>query len=113
MTLNQLETLTEDEVSMALFIVNHVFPLESPKMELSPRHLTWFKHDALIKKLIAAFPRIKPEGHAIYVSLMAKLGVQGEVRYEQPPAPPAVQTTASVEQPVAPLTSSNPTTGSV
>ena len=75
MTLNQLETLTEDELALVLYVVNVIAPLDVPKMTFEPRHLTWFKHDALIKKLLDSFNRLKPEGHATYVSLMQKLGV--------------------------------------
>jgi hypothetical protein len=75
MTLNQLNSLTDEELGMALVVVNHISPIESPKMTFEPRHLTWFKHDMLIKKLLDSFNRLKPEGHATYVSLMQKLGV--------------------------------------
>lgn len=80
MTLNQLKTLTEDEMALALYIVNVIEPLDIPKIELEPRHLTWFRHDALVHKLVRAFPRLLPEGHPIFVSLMEKLGVKGEIK---------------------------------
>ena len=85
MTLNQLETLTEDELCLCLFIVNVTFPIESPKMELTSRQLTWLKHDALVKKLLDAFPRLKSDAHPIYTSLMQKLGVCVQIKqHEQP-----------------------------
>ena len=58
MTLNQLETLTEDELALALYVVNVIAPLEVPKMTFEPRHLTWFKHDMLIKKLLDSFNKL-------------------------------------------------------
>ncbi|HOS15542.1 MAG TPA: hypothetical protein PKX15_00735 [Bacteroidales bacterium] len=78
MTLNQLYSLTDEELGMALYIVNHLED-SSNKIQYNPHNLTWFKHDALIKKFLRAFEQIKPEGHTIYVSLMKKLGVHIEI----------------------------------
>ena len=85
MTLNQLDSLDEQELALALVIVNVVAPPASPIMTFEPRHLTWFKHDMLIKKFLDVFPKLKPEGHATYVSLMHKLGVC--VQIQPPPGP--------------------------
>jgi len=120
MTLNQLHSLTEEELDMLFYIVNVLFPPTSPQIcMLVPRQLTWFKHDALIKKIVEAFPKVLPEGHATYTSLLEKLGVKIEIKY-QPPPPPVVETpvTSSVETPVSasvemPLTSSTEPTGSI
>ena len=100
MTLNQLHSLDEQELAIAVFIVNVIAPPGLPKMTFEPRHLTWFKHDLLIKKFIDAFPSIKPEGHATYISLMQKLGVCIQINQTPPPnenkddtqTPPPVQT---------------------
>ena len=84
---------------LPLFLcTNTISPTTNPKMEFEPKHLVWFRHDMLAKKLVDAFPSLKPEGHAIYSSLLKKLGIQHEIKYEQP------------QQPV---TSSNQTTGSI
>jgi hypothetical protein len=93
MTLNQLETLTEDELALALYIVNVIEPLDIPKMQFEPRQLTWFRHEALVEKLVRAFPKLLPEGHPIFVSLMEKLGVKGEIRK---PEPPQTEATSSI-----------------
>ena len=106
MTLNQLGTLTEDELAIALYIVNVIAPPTSPQIEFGPRHLTWFKHDALVRKLVDAFPQLLPEGHTTYCSMMEKLGVKGEIKHQIVPLP----VTSSVEQPI---TSSNEPSGSV
>ena len=82
MTLNQLETLTEDELALALYIVNVVASPAVPIMTFEPKHLTWFKHDMLIKKFLEVFPRLKPEGHATYTSLMQKLGVCIQIKQQ-------------------------------
>ena len=83
MKLYQLETLTEDEVAMALYIVNFIDPPCCPKIEFSVRDLTWFKHDMLVQKLVNAFPKLLPDAHPIFLSLMEKLGVKGEIKNEQ------------------------------
>jgi len=79
MTLNQLELLSEDELSMLLYVVNRVDPPCVPKMEFEPRHLTWFKHDQLVQKMLNIFPQLLPEAHPVYVSMMEKLGVKIEI----------------------------------
>ena len=89
MTLNQLESLTEDELAMVLYIVNVIVPPEAPKMEFEPRHLTWFKHDMLMKKILEVFPKLKPEGHDTYKSLLEKLGMKIEIKPIAPPEQPA------------------------
>lgn len=90
MTLEQLNSLTEDELGMALFVVNVVDPLKLPKMNLAPRHLTWFRHEFLVKKLVDSYNTVLPEGRATYISLLNKLGYN-EIKLEEPKA----ETTAS------------------
>ncbi len=85
MTLNQLESLTEDEVAFCLYVVNTLFPPDSPKMEFQTRHLTWFRKGVLEQKIQQAFPHVKREGHPVFSSLLNKLGVPHEIRYETRP----------------------------
>jgi len=117
MTLNQLETLTEDELGLALYVVNVLAPPGSPKTEFGPKNLTWFRRGVLEKKLLDIFPKLKPEGHATYSSLLTKLGIQHEIKYEQPPAPVVVPEISSVVPPLSPdpvaSTIDAPKTGSV
>jgi hypothetical protein len=84
MTISQLESLSEEELELALYIVNVVAPQGFP-IEMSPRGLTWFRKGTLEKKFLEIFPKLKPEGHAIYSSLLTKLGVQHEIKYEVKP----------------------------
>jgi hypothetical protein len=86
MTLSQLDSLTDEELGICLVVVNVLLPVKPP-MEINERGLTWFKHDALMKKLLDAFPRLKPEGHATYISLMEKLGMKVEIKPVAPPPP--------------------------
>ena len=65
--------------------------MECPKIELTARRLTWLRHDMLIKKLLDAFPRLKPEAHPIYSSMMQKLGVKIEIKQQ-----PITQPTGSI-----------------
>jgi hypothetical protein len=95
MTLVQLEDLNEDELAMALYIVNVVAPPAVPKMTFEPRHLTWFRHQELINKFLGIFNQLKPEGHATYVSLMQKLGVCVQIK---PNEQPRTENTGSHQQ---------------
>jgi hypothetical protein len=118
MTLDQLYELTPDELALVLVIVNDIAPPASPKMTFEPRHLTWFRHDQLIKKLVDVFPKLKPEGHATYVSLMQKLGVciQIQSSAKLPEIKPEAEITKSIECPASQSFSSNgssQSTGSV
>lgn len=98
MTLNQLNSLDEQELSMLLYICNVLAPLDIPKIQFEPRQLTWIRHDMLINKLLNSFKSVNLEGHATYISLMQKLGVKIEIKHEEVPLP---------------ATASAPTTGSV
>ena len=87
MTLHQFNSLDETELCMVLYIVNVLFPV-SLVGEIPPRGLTWFRKGVLEEKIKAAFPQVKNEAHPIFSSLLTKLGVQHEIKYEQPPQPP-------------------------
>lgn len=102
MTIEQLESLNEEELGMALYIVNVIAPVRPP-MEISTRGLLWFKRDSLIKKFLDVFPKLKPEGHAIYTSLMLKLGVAVEINKVEAPPPPVVESLPSTETPPPPV----------
>ena len=91
MTLNQLAELTDDELCACLYVINVLSPLKIPGCEFSPENLTWIRHDMLIKKLLDNFPKVKQEHHPIYSSLLTKLGVKHEIKYNAP-------TTGSNEQ---------------
>lgn len=110
MTLNQLETLSEDELAFALYVVNVIDPPCVPKIEFQPRHLTWFQADDLNKKLVNAFPKVLPEGHAVFTSLMQKLGVKIEINKIEPPCPPTQNETSSSAEPSTNTNSGSATT---
>lgn len=83
MTLDQLEALTEDELILALYVVRDVVP---PIVE--PQHLTWLRKGALERRIGEVFNQLKKEAHPTFSSLLHKLDVEHEIRYEQPPAQP-------------------------
>ena len=82
MTLDQLNSLDEQELCMALYIVNHISPVQN--IEIPYRGLTWFRKGELEEKIMDSFPRLKKEGHSVFSSLLLKLGVPHEIKYEQP-----------------------------
>lgn len=105
MTLNELETLTEDELAICLHVVNVLFPTDVPKMQYTPRQLTWFRHEMLMQKFVDAIPHLLPEGHAPFMSLMHKLGeVEPEEEFKQLLCPP-IQTETTGSQPSSTTTS--------
>lgn len=97
-----IETLTDDELSLLLFIINVKNRIGIPDMVFEPRHLKWFRHGMLAKRVLDVFHDVKPEGHDIYSSLLTKMGVQHEIRKEEVPMP----TSASVESQQTQLTGS-------
>lgn len=107
MTFNQIQTLTEDEVCLALYIVNVIANPGVPKMEFEPRHLTWFRKGMLEQKILSAFPSLLPEGHVTYTSLLSKLGIQVNIKYE------VEKSGISAPEPNPPVTGSYETSGSI
>jgi hypothetical protein len=73
MRISQLQSLTQEELQLLLYVVNIVEPLTSPKIEIGLKQLTWFKHDELIKKLTNQESKLTPEGQVVFKGLMTKL----------------------------------------
>lgn len=99
MNQHQLENLSEDERGVLFYIVNVISPVTCPTLEFDMNSIKWFKQDMLTKKLLEAFPKLTPEAHPIYSSLLTKLEIPHEIKYQAPPPPPP---------PEAPLSSSAP-----
>lgn len=113
MTRYQLEDLTEDELAIVLYVVNVIAPPVAPKMTWEVNHLLWFRHDQLVKKLIDVFPKLKPEGHATYVSLMQKLGICVQIQQPSSTNENKSETSSSVAPTTPTESASEETTGSV
>ena len=95
MRIEQLQSLTEDELAMVLYIVNVLKPME-PKMEITPRLLTVMNHAFLVKKLVDSFNLVKPEAYPIYSSLLTKLGIDHKIEVKAPEAPPTASVSSEV-----------------
>ena len=85
MTLEQLSSLTEQELDMCLYVVNVLAPVPGVP-DIPPHGLTWFKKGVLEQKIGGSFQQVKREHHSIFSSLLNKLGVQHEIKYETPPS---------------------------
>ena len=85
MTQIQLDNLDESELEMLFYIVNVISPTTCPNIEFDLRTIKWYRHDMLIQNIANCFPKLKHEGHAVFSSLLSKLGSPIEIRYEQPP----------------------------
>ena len=74
MTLHQLGSLNEDELAMALYIVNCLEP-KILTYELGRRLLCSIKHHKLCERVVKSEPFINELGMPILVSLKSKLGI--------------------------------------
>ena len=72
MRIGQLNSLTELELALCLYVVNVLAPT-SPPMEISPKMLLFFKHDALLFKLAQQESKLTDDGKKVFHSLMTKL----------------------------------------
>jgi hypothetical protein len=82
-----IDTLTEEELALLLVIVNERRPSTVPPIQFDRTTVNWFKHEALCEKVGSVFNELKQEGHPLFSSLLTKMGVQHEIKYEQPPVP--------------------------
>lgn len=74
MRLSQLQLLDESELSLLLYIVNVLDPIQSPRVNMDiPQHLLWVRHDALLWKINQYQSKLTDEGKEIFNSLMIKL----------------------------------------
>lgn len=72
MRISQLDSLTEMELCLLLYVVNILSPV-GPELEITPRLLLSVKHDALLWKLSQIQPQLNEEGTKVFTSLMTKL----------------------------------------
>jgi len=73
-TLHQLGSLNEDELAMALYIVNCLEP-KILTYELGRRLLCSIKHHKLCERVVKSEPFINELGMPILVNLKSKLGI--------------------------------------
>ena len=73
MRISQLQSLTQLELEVLLYVVNVLEPLTSPKIFIGPQELLWLKHDMLLRKLANQESKLTPEGQVIFKGLMDKL----------------------------------------
>lgn len=73
MTLEQLKSLTEDEVLMLWYIINKIEPAVMPGIELEPGLFTSVNREALLNRINKAKPLVKEEHIEIYNSIVSKL----------------------------------------
>ena len=74
MTLDQLQSLSEDEVTMLWGIVNMGNPPVLTGQELEPTLFPFIKENKLKDRVIQFDKYVKPEYIGIYTSLRSKLG---------------------------------------
>ena len=90
MRISQLQSLTQLELEVLLYVVNVLEPLTSPKIFIGPQELLWLKHDMLLRKLANQESKLTPEGQVIFKGLMDKLNktaIQEAKEYEDTTKP--------------------------
>ncbi len=75
MKLEQLKSLTEDELAMLWFCINKINPPVLAGVELDPELFVAIKHKKLMDRLLQCAQHIKDEHRSIYAGLMNKLKV--------------------------------------
>ena len=92
-----VNSFSEEELSMILFIINKANPISFINRQFEVSQLKWLNKDVLIKHLLDSFPKINPEGHETFKSLMLKFDVKVDInKIEQPKLP---EPTGSIEAP--------------
>jgi len=76
MTIDQLKSLTEDELSMLWFCINKVNPPILKEIELEPVLFTSINHRKLMDRLNQCKVHVKVEHQKVYDGLMTKLSVR-------------------------------------
>jgi hypothetical protein len=76
MTIDQLKSLTEDELSMLWFCINKVNPQILKEVELEPVLFTSINHKKLMNRLNQCKVHVKAEHQQVYDGLMNKLTVR-------------------------------------
>ena len=76
MTIDQLKSLTEDELSMLWFCINKVNPQILKEVELEPVLFTSINHKKLMNRLNQCKVHVKAEHQQVYDGLMTKLTVR-------------------------------------
>ena len=75
MTIHQLESLTEEELSMILYIFNRIYPIY-PDDGVTKNLLLSVKNDYLRTKMVDVKSQISDEGMTSYNSLISKLNIK-------------------------------------
>lgn len=75
MRLEQLYSLSEDEIDILWFCINVVNPRILKKVELQPRDFVSIKHTALLERLKQCRTFVKEENYPLFDGLVEKLSV--------------------------------------
>ncbi len=111
MTQVQLESLSEDERDMLFYIVNIISPTTSPTIQYDMHTIKWMRHEQLINKILNSINSITKDAHPICSELLAKLGINIQIKYNAPPTASATPNDiGSLCQPT--VTDNNTTSGS-
>ncbi len=95
MRISQLESLTEQELSLLIIVIQTLEPITSPKFEIKTlKDITFLTPELIISKLKNQEKNLNDEGKLIYQSLIAKLSmtsIQENIDYENSTKPELTQ----------------------
>lgn len=83
MRISQLQSFTNTELSLLLYIVNEVEPIMGPKVEIGKNELLWIRHDDLLQKLVRQQDKLTDEGRVIFNQVLAKLSKTSQQEIEE------------------------------
>ena len=83
MRISQLQSLTNSEVSLILYIVNDVEPIIGPKMNIGKKELLWIRHNSLVQKLTRQQEKLTDEGKSVLNQILAKLNKTSQQEVEE------------------------------
>ena len=76
MTKEQLNSLTEDELSMLWFIINKINPTILKDIEMEPVLFTSINHKKLVDRVMRCKVHVKNEHMSVFDVLMSKLTIR-------------------------------------
>lgn len=76
MTKEQLNSLTDDELAMLWYMVNHIQPTVITGQEVEVEVFTSIRHPFLVRRIKAVENLVSDAGKEVYSSLKTKLGIE-------------------------------------
>ncbi len=73
MRIGQLQSFTNTELALMIYIVNEIEPIVSPKVIIGKKELLWIRNDDLLQKLVRQQEKLTDEGKIVINQILTKL----------------------------------------